>query len=72
MNRSVRRLAVALLALTLSLNASAVFASPAVPVGGSGPGEVIRRVIRKTKKLIKNLTPTTNDDLEHYPAPPKP
>jgi hypothetical protein len=72
MNRRVHKLAVALLALTLSLNTSSAYAA-ATRDGGWTSRSVYERVIGAVKKLVKPLLGAVSDfDNIDYPTPPKP
>lgn len=69
MNTRVRRAAVALLAVTLSLNASSVFAAQRDRQTGPGFMDRIGKLIRK---VVKPLVPVSMDDNVPMPGPPKP
>ena len=66
MNRRVHRLAVALLALSLSLPAPSAFAASR----DGGAGQYFRNVFQIVKQaVVRVLAPSTNTD---FPLPPRP
>jgi hypothetical protein len=73
MNIRVRRTALAVLALTLSLNAASVFAAPRERNFGEGRLSFVQQVIRRVKQVLKPVTTTeNNNDGAPFPGPPKP
>jgi hypothetical protein len=73
MNIRVRRTAVAVFALTLSLNAASLFAAPRERNFREGAPSYIQQVIRRFNKFLKPLTASFNNtDPGAYPGPPKP
>lgn len=66
MSRRVNKVAVALLALSLSLPASSAFAARREV---RDPGSFFDRLERIVKILTRNFTTATNGD---YPLPPRP
>ena len=73
MNIRVRRSAVAVLALTLSLNAASVFAAPRERSFREGRPSYIQQIIRRVKQVLKPVTSTENQsDGVPFPGPPKP
>jgi hypothetical protein len=73
MNIRVRRTAVAVLALTLSLNAASLFAAPRERNFREGRLTFIEQIIRRVKQVLKPVTLDDNqNDGSPYPGPPKP
>lgn len=71
MSRRVSKItAVAVLALSLSLQAPAAFAATSRD-RVDGPG-FITRIVRVIKHVVKGLTPSVLDDVTAWPMPPKP
>jgi hypothetical protein len=73
MNRRVQKLAVALLALSLSLNAPSAYAA-GTRDGDWSPRSAYERVVKAVKKLLKPLVGASNEDTQEIvsPGPPKP
>ena len=71
MSRRVQKLAVALLALTLSLNAPSAYAA-ANRDGGWNSRSAYERVINAVKKLVKPLLGISGNENIDGPTPPKP
>ena len=74
MSIRVRRTAVAVFALTLSLNAASLFAAPRERTLRDGSPSYIQQIIRRFNKFLKPLGLFTNDEDNNgpYPGPPKP
>ena len=73
MNIRVRRTAVAVLALSLSLNAASVFAAPRERNFREGRPSFIQQIIRRVKQVLKPVTTDdNNNDGTPFPGPPKP
>jgi hypothetical protein len=73
MNIRVRRTAVAVFALTLSLNAASLFAAPRERNFREGAPSYIQQIVRRFNKFVKPfLSQFSNSDENTYPSPPKP
>ena len=73
MNIRVRRTAVVVFALTLSLNAASLFAAPRERDFRNETPRFIEQIIRRFNKILKPITSTfTNTDPIAFPGPPKP
>jgi hypothetical protein len=70
MNRRVSKTVVALLALTLVLQAPAAFAAKRDQGTESWIG--VSKIIHVVKKIVRNLAPSANDDDPYVPKPPRP
>jgi hypothetical protein len=73
MNIRVRRTAVVVFALTLSLNAASLFAAPRERNFRDGGPSFVQQIMRRFKQVLKPFTTEwTNTDPNAYPGPPKP